>query len=251
MPSSQNHSLYHDAFASLYDRHFGGHSLELAPRLLRFWAQQELPLKNILDLGCGAGHLALPLLEAGYQVTGLDLSDPMLELAMVRCARFLPHGQARFLKGDIALFRLEGPFGGVVSSYNTMNHLESPERLRSCLRRVRKVLHLRGSLLFDFHTLQGLKGWGWSEKSEFGDGTVEVTGSFEEAEGSAWMSLKGRSERGPFETTIWNYSFPLSQVIQWLHEEGFTRVSISGFEELGKPLADPESLDRVLFIAHP
>jgi SAM-dependent methyltransferase len=251
MPSSQNHLPYHSAFASFYDRHFGGHSLELAPRLLRFWAQQELPLKNILDLGCGTGHLALPLLEAGYQVTGLDLSDPMLEQAMARCVRFLPQGQARFLKDDIVLFHLEGPFGGVVSSYNTMNHLETSERLRSCFRGVRKVLHPQGSFLFDFHTLQGLKGWTRSEKNGSGEDQVEVTGGFKAAQGSAWMSLKGRSERGPFETKIWNYSFPLSQVTQWLHEEGFTRVSISGFEELGKFLADPETLDRVLFITHP
>src|SRR3954469_8100244 len=35
----------------------------------------------VLELGCGSGRVLLPLAEAGYRVTGIDRSAPMLERA--------------------------------------------------------------------------------------------------------------------------------------------------------------------------
>ena len=42
----------------------------------------NLPTANILDLGCGTGLSAIPFFKAGYQVTGIDASRPMLQRAM-------------------------------------------------------------------------------------------------------------------------------------------------------------------------
>ncbi len=41
-------------------------------------ARLKGPASDILDLGCGTGYLYLKLLERGYRVTGLDLSEPMI-----------------------------------------------------------------------------------------------------------------------------------------------------------------------------
>jgi SAM-dependent methyltransferase len=34
--------------------------------------------ERVLDVGCGYGRIAIPLAARGYQVTGLDLSEPLL-----------------------------------------------------------------------------------------------------------------------------------------------------------------------------
>src|SRR5690554_5841139 len=39
----------------------------------------------ILDLGCGTGNILIPLLEKGYFVDGLDLSDEMLTITKEKC----------------------------------------------------------------------------------------------------------------------------------------------------------------------
>jgi predicted TPR repeat methyltransferase len=84
-------SQYGEVFAKFYDRYFCGYVESAAPVLLRFMSSQSVSGKNprVLDLGCGTGRLALRFLEAGYPITGLDLSSPMLALAMARCARYL------------------------------------------------------------------------------------------------------------------------------------------------------------------
>lgn len=51
---------------------------------------------RVLDIGCGTGIIAAPLLQAGMHVTGIDFSEGMLEIARREC----PKG--RFLQMDLA-----------------------------------------------------------------------------------------------------------------------------------------------------
>jgi ubiquinone/menaquinone biosynthesis C-methylase UbiE len=49
----------------------------------------EIPKSSrVLDLPCGTGRLAEPLLEAGFSVIGVDISASMLEQASLRLKRF-------------------------------------------------------------------------------------------------------------------------------------------------------------------
>src|SRR5258708_7404922 len=95
---------YGENFSMFYDRFFGDYAEKAAPVLLRFFASKRVASRNpyLLDLGCGTGRLALRFLEAGYEVTGLDLSEDMLALAEARCAKYRIGGVARFLRGDIS-----------------------------------------------------------------------------------------------------------------------------------------------------
>jgi SAM-dependent methyltransferase len=53
--------------------------------------------RQVLELGCGAGDLSLALLERGANLTALDISPGMVDLARARVARYRPGAQARFL----------------------------------------------------------------------------------------------------------------------------------------------------------
>ena len=80
-----------------------------------------LPLGTVLDVPCGDGRLTARLVEAGYDVTGIDVSPHALELARARGL------EARFVEGDLRALPDLGPFDGVVSWGNSFGYLTPPE----------------------------------------------------------------------------------------------------------------------------
>ena len=104
---------YGAGFARIYNLRWGDFAQRVAPALREYYettpqgkaARQGIP--SLLDLCCGAGHLAGHFLEHGYQVTGMDLSPAMLDQARQNNAAYIVTGQARFLEGDAAGYALD------------------------------------------------------------------------------------------------------------------------------------------------
>jgi ubiquinone/menaquinone biosynthesis C-methylase UbiE len=53
--------------------------------------------RRVLEAGCGTGDLSLELLDRGAELTGLDVSPRMVELAQRRAERLVPGASARWL----------------------------------------------------------------------------------------------------------------------------------------------------------
>lgn len=75
----------------------------------------DLAGQRLLDIGCGTGETCLLWLNAGADVTGVDISAPMLELARERTA-----GRARLIQADASRWRDEAPFDLAVSRFGVM-----------------------------------------------------------------------------------------------------------------------------------
>lgn len=67
----------------------------------------RIPVRSLLDLGCGAGHND-HYLQKDFEVTGVDLSKTMLDLA----SRLNP--QVEYLTGDMRSLRLGRTFDAVI-----------------------------------------------------------------------------------------------------------------------------------------
>jgi SAM-dependent methyltransferase len=113
---------------------------------------------TVLDLGCGTGAHALLLAARGYRVTGVDPSEAMLAVARRKveaagCALRLYRAAAEELS-------LGETFGAVVSLFNVINYLATPDALRAGLARVRRHLSPGGLFLFDFrHGVPALRSY--------------------------------------------------------------------------------------------
>lgn len=93
---------------------------------------------SILDLACGYGRHALLLAQLGFDVTGLDLSRPLLEEALSEARR---RGVAvKFAHGDMRQIPFESTFDGVAclgTSFGYFDDHTNLEVLRSVARALR------------------------------------------------------------------------------------------------------------------
>jgi SAM-dependent methyltransferase len=85
MPNLTDDSLaYGDDLAYIHDTGFGAFAAGCAPGLLALLRKAGFETGLVVDLGCGSGIWGRQLLDAGYQVHGVDLSADMIALAKVR-----------------------------------------------------------------------------------------------------------------------------------------------------------------------
>ena len=108
----------------------------LAP--VRTWPSAErralrLARGRVLDVGCGAGRVALELQRRGHPVTGIDVSPGAVELARRRGM-----ADARLMSlGDVRAS--DGPFQTVVMFGNNFGLFETPRRLPVLARRLARA----------------------------------------------------------------------------------------------------------------
>lgn len=118
--------------------------------LERAWKRfSPQPVKQVLDLGCGAGGHVFPLAARGYEVTGIDRSPVMLELAKHRAAG-LSGKQPRLQVGDVQTLRLDQSFDAVVCMFAVLGYQTSNDGLLSTLRTARQHLNPGSLFLCDF-----------------------------------------------------------------------------------------------------
>jgi SAM-dependent methyltransferase len=79
--------------------------------------------RRVLEPGCGSGRMLEALAQLGLEVTGIDISEPMLELARNRLGE---RGTVALF--DMADFDLETTFDGALCPINTLTLL-SPDAL--------------------------------------------------------------------------------------------------------------------------
>ncbi len=137
----------------------------------------------VLELGCGTGEIVVALARAGHGVTGVDISEPMLEVAARRLAG-LPadaRDRARLEVGDMKDFRLGNTFGAALLANDMVNHALEVEDLLAVLRACRRHLEPEGRLLFDVldldvHQLSGAAGPNRGLRREIGIFPTASTG---------------------------------------------------------------------------
>jgi SAM-dependent methyltransferase len=76
-------SISFERAADFYDETRGG--LERGRRFAPTIAAQLVPGATVLEVGIGTGAIALPLLEVGFDVVGIDIAHSMLVRARERC----------------------------------------------------------------------------------------------------------------------------------------------------------------------
>src|ERR687894_924721 len=137
---------YGEDLAYIHDAGHAGFALETAPGILEILAQSGIHDGLVVDLGCGSGLWARKLVDAGYRVLGIDISEAMIELSRNRVQ------EAEFRV--VSLFEAEIPRCQAVTAvsevlnylFDAENEDRGPGRL---FRRVHDALVPGGVFVFD------------------------------------------------------------------------------------------------------
>ena len=111
----------------------------------------------VLEYGIGNGRVALAIARAGIAVTGVDLSQVMLDNLAEQLAKATKQLRSRvsFRQGDMREIRLRQRFPLVIAPFNCVMHLYERRDMEAFLARVREHLAPGGRFVFDFSVPQG------------------------------------------------------------------------------------------------
>ncbi len=155
LPAGVNASLWRYAhsrsIAEQEDDYFQGHPLFAADReavRARFKGPGRL-----VDLGCGAGRMALDLAGAGFEVVGVDLSRPLLEVVKRKAeAAGLNVGCVQANLCRLGCFP-DSSFTHAVSLFSTLGMVRGPAARAAALRETARVLERGGKLAIHVHNI--------------------------------------------------------------------------------------------------
>ncbi len=101
---------------------------------------------TVLDLCCGMGRHALALADAGYQVTGIDLSEVLLHEAVKHDAE----GKVTFIRGDMRELPVDGPYDAVVNLFTSFGYFTDNVDNARVFQQIFRVLKPQGRYIVDF-----------------------------------------------------------------------------------------------------
>jgi len=134
---------------------------------------------DILELGCGTGRVALPLAEEGFGVTGIELSQQMLDIFQQKLSdinlnrpEFVK--QIEIIQGDITNFNLSRKFALIIIPFRTFQALTDFNDIESLLNCVREHLSNDGSFILNTSNPDDdLLEEEWERAEEFNEETID------------------------------------------------------------------------------
>ena len=105
---------------------------------------------TLLDLGCGTGRHALEMSSRGVEVTGVDLSEHMLQSGRAMMANAKLPNCPELLFGDARTVRLEKKFDAVTSLFHVISYQTTELDALALLTTAWEHLMPGGVFLFDF-----------------------------------------------------------------------------------------------------
>ncbi|MBZ9611868.1 class I SAM-dependent methyltransferase [Rheinheimera sp. MA13] len=182
--------------------------------------------KNHLDLACGTGPHIRHFIDYGYHSSGLDLNQPMLQLAQARCP------EAVFMLQNMCSFTLPQPVDLVTCFLYSIHYSASITQLQHCITSVYTALNAGG--IFCFNAVDKNK---ICNNSAVRHNTAHMGSHFEFE--SSWY-YSGSGEQQALKLSIAKTTADITQ--QWRDQHTMVAISFAELNALLQPYFDVEML---------
>ena len=220
---------YH-ALAVSYDRLTNDVDYEAAVAFYNEILRREgLQPRTAVDLACGTGSVTAILARQGLQVTGVDMSEEMLTVAMEKVMDM--EAPPRFVCQKLQQLWLPRGVDLAVCALDSLDYITDPADCREAIRRVYKVLNPGGIFIFDVNTPEKLRAMdGQVFLDEDDDVYCVWRGEFDKktnicSYGMDLFQRRGKNWVRSFEEHR-EYAYSQEQLTEYLKAAGFTHVEV-------------------------
>jgi SAM-dependent methyltransferase len=138
--------LYKQDLAYIHAAGFGKLAQGAAPEIIRRLKHAPVRIRRVVDVGCGAGPLSAALVDAGFEVTGIDCSAELLSIARTAVPK------AHFIHGSVYETQVPACEAIVALGEPLTYHAEDADAdplVESFFRTASDILPTAGMLIFD------------------------------------------------------------------------------------------------------
>ena len=242
-------SSSYDEIAGMYHALWADWYLPAAlPALEKLFFSRLSPQARVLDLCCGSGHVTKELVRRGYCVTGVDSSAELIALAQEE----LPGVDLRLQ--DARRLDLQQTYDAILSTFDSLNHILTPEDLTQVFAEARRVLRRSGFFTFDMNLEQAytadLREWAVTVNDK---SVGLVRGRYDPLTRNAETELIWFTDTG--RNGLWNHRHSIVKQRCYTQDEILTALRDAGFAGIEViPAADAGvtseiGFGRVYFVA--
>ena len=191
--------------------------------------RENLKPRTAVDLACGTGSVTAILARQGLDVTGVDLSEEMLTVAMEKVMDM--DCPPRFVCQPLQELRLARGVDLAVCALDSLDYITDPEDCKMAIRRVYKALNPGGIFIFDVNTPEKLRAMdGQVFLDEDDDVYCVWRGEFDDETNICSYGMDLFQRRGE----VWErsfeehkeYAYSEAQLRNYLKAAGFTHIEV-------------------------
>ena len=177
---------------------------------------------KVLDVPCGNGRIGVPLAAQGFHVTGIDISQPLLDEAQARAQNTEPPVQITFQNRDMRDLPWQAEFDGVFCFWESFGFFDDAGNL-AFLEAVYRALKPGGRFLVDTHIaetlLPRLRGNDWSRVGDLIILEQRHYDHFEARFEREWVFIQGgKIEQKTLSSRLYTYR----ELVEMFKKVGFT-----------------------------
>ena len=207
--------------------------------------KEGLRPRTAVDLACGTGSVTEILAKQGLEVTGVDLSEEMLTVAMDKVMDM--EKPPRFVCQPLQQLCLPRGVDLAVCALDSLDYITDPDDCAEAIRRVYKVLNPGGIFIFDVNTpekLQAMDGQVFLDEDD--DVYCVWRGEFDRETNICSYGMDLFQRRGD----IWErsfeehreYAYSQEQLTGYLKAAGFTHIAVYADLKLTAPRAGEQRI---------
>lgn len=161
-----------------------------------------------LDLACGTGPHVRHFIDAGYACSGLDINQPMLDRAALRCP------EARFSRQDMCAFAADEAQDLITCFLYSIHYSGALDRLQACIATAHRALAAGGLFCFNAVDKRRIDNAScMTHSARHADGLFSFSSGWHYPGEGERQSLRLRIERRVAdETQVWHDEHPMVAV---------------------------------------